>query len=66
MEKIWLKSYPDNVPAELPDAPFRSVRELFEQAFENWPDRPAYSNMGTTLTYSELDDVIPGLKDDKS
>jgi long-chain acyl-CoA synthetase len=56
LDKIWLKSYPDYVPAELPDAPFRSVRELFEQAFENWPDRPAYSNMGTTLTYSELDE----------
>ena len=56
MDKIWLKSYPDHVPAELPDASFRSVRDLFEQAFEKWPDRPAYSNMGTTLTYSELDE----------
>ena len=34
MEKIWLKSYPDDVPAELSDVPFRSVRDLFEQAFE--------------------------------
>ena len=56
MDKIWLKSYPDHVPAELPDASFRSVRDLFEQAFEKWPDRPSYSNMGTTLTYSELDE----------
>ena len=56
MEKIWLKSYPDHVPAELPEASFRSVRDLFEQAFEKWPDRPSYSNMGTTLTYSELDE----------
>ncbi|MEJ2127955.1 MAG: AMP-binding protein [Woeseiaceae bacterium] len=57
MEKIWLKSYPDDVPAELPTPPFRSVRDLFEQAMEQWPERPAYSNMGTDLTYRELDEL---------
>ena len=57
MEKVWLKSYPEGVPAELPPAPFRSVRELFEQAFDAWPERPSYTNMGTTLTYRELDEL---------
>mgnify|MGYP001813962849 FL=1 len=57
MDKIWLKSYPDNVPPELPEVPFRSVRDLFEQAFEQWPDRPSYSNMGTDLTYRQLDEL---------
>lgn len=56
MEKIWLKSYPEGIPADLPAAPFRSVREMFEHAFETWPDRPSYSNMGTTLTYRQLDE----------
>lgn len=56
LEKIWLKSYPKGVPAELPPAPFRSVRELFEQAFEKWPGRIAYSNMGTNLSYQQLDE----------
>jgi len=56
VEKIWLKSYPEGVPEELPPAPFRSIRELFEQAFEKWPERPSYSNMGTTLTYRQLDE----------
>jgi long-chain acyl-CoA synthetase len=56
MNRIWLKSYPDGVPAELPPPPFRSVREMFEQAFENWPDRPAYTCMGTTMSYRELDE----------
>ncbi|MDH3551226.1 MAG: long-chain-fatty-acid--CoA ligase, partial [Gammaproteobacteria bacterium] len=57
MDKIWLKSYPDYVPAELPPAPFRSVRELFEHAFDAHPERPAYSNMGRTLTYRQLDEL---------
>ena len=57
VDKIWLKSYPDYVPAELPPAPFRSVRELFEHAFDAHPERPAYSNMGRTLTYRQLDEL---------
>ena len=57
MEKIWHKSYPEWVPKELPAAPFRSVRHLFEQAFEKWPDRPSYHNMGTTLSHRQLDEL---------
>ena len=57
VDKIWLKSYPDYVPAELPQAPFRSVRELFEQAFDAYPERPAYDSMGTRLTYRQLDEL---------
>ena len=57
MEKIWLKSYSPGVPDEVPTPPYGSVRELFEQAFEKYPDRPAYTNMGTTLTYRQLDEL---------
>jgi long-chain acyl-CoA synthetase len=57
VERPWLKSYPDGIPAQLPEAPYRSVRDLFEQAFDAWPDRPAYTNMGTTLRYSDLDEL---------
>ena len=55
MEKVWLKSYPPGMPEEVPDPPFRSVRDLFEQAFEKYPNNAAYTNMGRTLTYAELD-----------
>lgn len=55
MDKAWLKSYPPGVPEEVPDPPFRSVRDLFEQAFEKYPDNAAYTNMGQTLDYAELD-----------
>jgi len=57
VEKIWLKSYPPGVPEELPTPPFKSVRELFEATFREYPDRPAYHNMGTTLTYRDLDEA---------
>lgn len=55
MEKVWLKSYPPGMPEEVPTPPFKSVRDLFEQAFEKYPNNAAYTNMGRTLDYAELD-----------
>ena len=55
MEKIWLKSYPPEVPHECPKPPFLSVRDLFEQAFAEHPDNAAFTNMGATLSYADLD-----------
>ena len=55
MDKIWLKSYPEGMPEEMPEPPYRSVRELFEQAFEAFPENAAYTNMGKTLSYADLD-----------
>ena len=54
MDKVWLKSYPEGVPAEVPEPPWRSVRDLIEHSFATRPDVPAYTNMGRTLTYSDL------------
>lgn len=56
MEKIWLKSYPEGIPAELPPSKHRSIRNMFEQTFKDHPDRPAFANMGTTMSYRELDE----------
>ncbi len=55
VEKIWLKSYPDGTPAEIGPLQYKSVAELVLAAFAQYGDRPAYSCMGKTITYSELD-----------
>ena len=57
MEKIWLKSYPPGVPEEVPEPKFRSIREMVEYSFQEFPDRPSYTNMGTTISYRELDEL---------
>ena len=57
MEKIWLKSYPPGVPEKVPAPPFRSIREMVEHSFQEYPDNPAYTNMGTTITYRDLDEL---------
>ena len=57
MEKIWLKSYPPGVPEQVPAPQFRSLREMVEYSFQEFPDNPAYTNMGTTINYRELDEL---------
>ncbi len=54
MDKPWLKSYPVGMPEEVPTPPFRSVRDLFEHGFSEFPENAAYTNMGRTLTYADL------------
>jgi long-chain acyl-CoA synthetase len=55
MEKIWLKSYPAGVPPEIDMSEYASVNDVFTRTCQKYPDRPAFSNLDTELTYSELD-----------
>jgi len=55
MEKIWLKSYPPGVPAEINPDQYRSLVHLLEEAFQKYADRHAYVCMDKFLSYAELD-----------
>src|SRR5882672_9829892 len=55
MEKIWLKHYPPGVPAEVDYHQYRSAGELFERNTAKYRDRPAYTNMGRTISFGELE-----------
>ena len=57
MEKVWLKSYPKGMPEEVPTPPWRSVKDLFEHSFAAYPENAAYTNMGKTLSYSDLNNL---------
>jgi long-chain acyl-CoA synthetase len=57
VEKVWLKSYPEGIPEEVPTPPWRSVKDLFEHSFAAYPDNAAYSNMGKTLSYADLNEL---------
>ena len=54
MNKVWLKSYPEGMPENVPEPPWRSIRDLVEHSFATYPDNAAYSNLGKTLTYGDL------------
>jgi long-chain acyl-CoA synthetase len=55
LEKIWLKSYPPGVPAEIDVNEYASLREVLEESCAKFGSRPAYSCMGRTITFAELD-----------
>ena len=57
MEKIWLRSYPPGVPADLELDPQRSLVSLLEEACARFGPRPAFTNFGRTITYAELDEL---------
>ena len=56
MDKVWLKNYPEGVPAEADVDAYDSIVSLFEESVARFGDRPAYSNFGVTITYRELDE----------
>ena len=55
MEKIWLKSYPPGVPAEIDASAYASVVELLEDSFHQYRGLRAFACMGKSITYGELD-----------
>ncbi|AVH40496.1 long-chain fatty acid--CoA ligase [Agrobacterium tumefaciens] len=54
-EKRWLASYPPGVPSEIPASAHASLVELLEKSCVQFADRKAFSSMGKSLTYRELD-----------
>jgi len=56
MEKVWLKSYPQGVDAELGEIAQDTIVKIFENSFGKFADRPAFECLGRTMTFSELDE----------
>jgi long-chain acyl-CoA synthetase len=57
MDKVWLKSYPPGVPAEVDPSQLRSLKELVEKTCAEHADRVAYVQMDAELTYRQLDEL---------
>ncbi len=57
MDKRWLASYPAGMPAEVDLEAYSSLRDVFEQTVRRFADKPAYSNLGVTMSYRELDEA---------
>ena len=55
MERIWLKSYPRGVPADIDPNQYRSLVELFDTSIRQFADRPAYHSMGKHISFGELE-----------
>jgi len=55
VDKIWLKNYAPGVPETIDPNDYQSLADLFKQSVEAYRDRPAYENLGKTLSYDDVD-----------
>ena len=55
MTKIWHKGYDAGVPYDINPNEYSSINDVLDVGFTKFKNLPAFHNMGTTLTYSEID-----------
>ncbi|PYB77695.1 long-chain fatty acid--CoA ligase [Rhizobium wuzhouense] len=55
-EKIWVQSYPASVPAEIAPHSHPSLGALFEASCAKFAERQAFTSMGRSMTFRELED----------
>jgi long-chain acyl-CoA synthetase len=54
-EKIWLKSYPEGVPATVDFEVYSSLNHLLDEAYKTYADRTSYTCMGSDMSFAQLD-----------
>jgi long-chain acyl-CoA synthetase len=57
MDRPWLLQYPAGVPADIDPDGYSSLRDMFDEACATHGHLPAYTNMGATLSYAQLDEL---------
>jgi len=55
MERFWLDQYPPGVDADVDINAYDSIPEILESTCRRFGELPAYSNMGESINYRELD-----------
>ena len=54
-DRIWLKSYPPGVAADIDVAQYNSLVTLMEDSFRKYADRVAFNFMGKDISYAQTD-----------
>ncbi|WP_248921020.1 MULTISPECIES: long-chain-fatty-acid--CoA ligase FadD1 [Pseudomonas] len=54
IEHFWKDKYPAGVTAEINPDEFPNIQAVLKQSCQRFADKPAFSNLGKTLTYGEL------------
>ncbi len=57
MKPIWLAKYPAGVPATIDPGVYTSINAMLEDVFAKYKNLPAFSALGQTLTYAEIDEL---------
>ena len=56
VDRIWLRDYPPDVPADIDPDSIPSLKRLYEEACRKHASQVAFCNMGTSLTYAEVEE----------
>jgi long-chain acyl-CoA synthetase len=56
-DRVWLKSYPQGVPADIDASQYGSLVALMEESFTKYANKTAYSFMGKDITYRQTDSL---------
>ena len=60
-DRIWLKHYPEGVPADINPAQYTSLVALMEESFQKYGPQLAYSFMGKNISYAQTDSLSRAL-----
>jgi len=55
MERTWLKSYPEGVPAEIDATTVGSIGDFIKASVDKFRNRTAFLSIGKAISYGELD-----------
>lgn len=53
-DNFWKDKYPVGVESEINPDEFQNIQAVLKKSCERFADKPAFSNLGKTLTYGEL------------
>ncbi len=53
-DNFWKDKYPVGVASEINPDEYQNIQAVLKQSCERFADKPAFSNLGKTLTYGEL------------
>ncbi len=55
MQKVWLKQYPDVIPAEIDLSEYSSLADLLRRSTERYAENTAFLSFGRSLSYTRLE-----------
>ena len=53
----WFSHYPEAFPRQIEESPFENIPALLEESCKKFQNLPAFTNMGKSITYRELDQL---------
>jgi long-chain acyl-CoA synthetase len=56
-DRVWLKSYPQGVAADINTTQYNSLVALMEESFTKYANKPAYNFMGRDISYAQTDSL---------